>query len=101
MDKDTFKARIFFTHQNGTDFLTLYDREAFEVLNIKKDKPFDAQTIKIGQILTYDGTKYKVTDIKIELKNQTFTFDSPINIKSPTEPSDFNFEVIVTVVDVG
>ena len=96
---ETLQARILIQHKQGATIAYLYNREAFDLLEIEKQTYDNSQFIEIGQILKIEGKKYRVESINFKMEEKLYEMNNQygINIYSPTDPSDFNCQIGVFV----
>lgn len=96
---EPFLARILIQHAEGATIAYLYNREAFDLLKVKKHEYDNSQFIEIGQELVIEDNIYVVESINIKLEEKTFDMNHGygFNMYSPTDPSDFNMQIGVFV----
>lgn len=99
---EPFTSRILIEHEKGATIAYLYSRESFELLKIDKQQYDKSQFIEVGQIIEYDGKKYKVKSINFKMEEILHKMDPRIglNMYAPTDPSDFNCQIGVFVDNV-
>lgn len=97
---ERFFARILIGFKEGGTLCYVYNRESLdEVFNIKREEYDKSQFIEIGNILTFNGHKYKVVEINFKLEDHLNKMDHGygINVYGLTEPTDFNCQIGVFV----
>lgn len=94
-------SRILIQHVQGADLAYLYNREAFDLLNIKRHQYDNSQFIEVGDEITYNNEKYVVKSINVKMFDQTIDMNHPygVNIYSPTDPSNYNLQIGIFVDD--
>lgn len=99
---ESIVTRILLAHEDGGEIAYLYNREAFNLLNIEVHKPSKAQFIEIGQVVEYGDRKFKVKSLNLKFEPEMYNMDPNIgiNVFSPTDPSDFNCQVAVFVEEL-
>ena len=93
-------ARILIQHVNGATICYLYNREALDaVLNIERHEYDKSQFIEIGNELTIEDKKYRVAGINFKMEDHLNEMGHGfgINVYSPTDPTDFNCQIVVFV----
>ena len=100
---ETFKMRISIRHIEGAEIAYLYNREAFDMMNITKENFDNSQFIQIGTTISYNEEEYEVKEIKLRMFPETYEMNHSygVNLYSPTEQADFNCEVLVFVDNVN
>lgn len=95
-------TRILIAYTEGAEIAYIYNREAFDLLNIEKQTWDKSQFLEKGNIFTYDGKKYKIKEINYKLYKEMSEVDNSvgINMYSPTDLSDYNCQIGVFVEDV-
>ena len=95
-------SRILIQHEEGAIIAYLYNRESFDLLKIEKQTYDNSQFIEIGQIIEYSGEKYRVERINFKMEHTLFKIDPGVgfNLFAPTDPSDYNCQIGVFVVNV-
>ncbi|MDF9799378.1 hypothetical protein OKW21_004641 [Catalinimonas alkaloidigena] len=96
---EQLQVRILLQHVQGATIAYFYNRESFDLLNIKKHTYDESQFIEIGNTLEYEGEEYVVRKINFKMEKQLFEVDNNYgtNIYSPTSPSNFNCQIGVFV----
>lgn len=96
---ENLKTRILIKHVEGATIAYLYNREAFDLLNIKKDKYDNSQFIEVGNPIVYNNSKYIVKEINFKMEHELRDMGQGygISINSPTEQSDFNCQIGIFV----
>jgi hypothetical protein len=99
MQMEQLQVKISIQHIKGAQIAYFYNRESFDLLNIKKDTYDESQFIEIGHLIEYEGNKYVVKNINFKLEKQLYVMDNKfgINIYSPSESSNFNCQIGVFV----
>lgn len=99
---EEIKSRILIKHVQGATIAYLYNRESFDLLNVEKNEDGDYQFVEIGQIIEYDGAKYKVENINFRMDKEMHDMNHGygINMYSPTDPTDFNSQIGIFVDNV-
>lgn len=94
--------RILIQEIDGDIIAYLYNREAFDLLKIEKQTYDNSQFVEVGQIIVYNGKKYKVDHFNIKMEEKLFDVNPNIgmNMYSPNDPSDFNCQIGVFVNSV-
>lgn len=92
---EEIKSRILIKNVKGATIAHLYNRESFELLNIKKEEYDGSQFIEIGQVIEYDGNKYQVESINFKFLKEPTDMENGygINLNSPTVPSNYNTQI--------
>lgn len=98
---EQLQVRILLQHVKGATIAYFYNRESFDLLNIKKQKYDDSQFIEIGNIIEFENTKYVIKALNFKMEKQLFEMDNKygVNLHSPTDPSDYNCQIGVFVDD--
>lgn len=96
---EQLQARILIKHVEGAEIAYLYNREAFDLLNIKLEDWDKSQFIEAGTLLEYDGKKYIVESVNFKMEPQLYgTFnESGVNMYSPTDSMPQNCQIRVLV----
>jgi hypothetical protein len=103
---EKFVCSIIICHEEtGKPISVIYNRESFDaVLNIERDSFDDDQYIRIGDILTIDETRYKVTGSQFHLsqykldENKQMKGDSMYS-ETPANPTNCYLAVGVERLD--
>jgi hypothetical protein len=96
---ESLKTRILIQHVEGATIAYLSNREAFDLLNIKKDKEDGSQFIEVGNKIVYNKLKYIVKEINFKMENELRDMDHGygISIDSPNKHSNYNCQVGIFV----
>lgn len=99
---EQLQVRILLQHVRGATIAYFYNRESFNLLNINKHNSDNSQFIEIGNIIEYEGERFKVEQINFKMEEFLHVMDNQygINIHSPTDPSDYNCQIGVFVDNV-
>jgi hypothetical protein len=95
-------SRILIQKKDGAIIAYLYNRESFNLLKIEKQKYDNSQFIETGQIIEYDGNRYKVIELNLKLEEKLYKINPKVGFTmySPTDPSDYNSQIGVFVEDI-
>lgn len=99
---ERFFARILVRYKDGAEICYIYNRESLdEYFNIQRHEYDKSQFIEIGDILTFNGRKYRVVEINFKLEDHLNQMGHGygINIYGLTDPTDFNCQIAVFVED--
>lgn len=99
---EKLQTRILLEHVQGAKIAYFYNRESFDLLNIKRNTYDESQFIEIGDIIEYEEKKYEVKNVNFKMEKQLYVMDNKygINLYSPTDSSDFNCQIGVFVDNV-
>ena len=99
LNMEQLQARILIKHVEGAEIAYLYNREAFDLLNIKLEDWDKSQFIEAGTSLEYDGKKYIVESVNFKMEPELYgTFnESGVNMYSPTDSMPHNCQIRVLV----
>lgn len=99
---EKLQTRILLKHVQGAEIAYFYNRESFDLLNIKRNSYDESQFIEIGDVFEYDGKKYEVKELNFKMEKQLYIMDNKygINVYSPTDSSDFNCQIAVFVDNI-
>lgn len=99
---EQLQSRILLNHVQGATIAYFYNRESFDLLNIKRHTYDESQFITIGDIIEFEGEKYVVKDVNFKMEKQLYEMDAKygINMYSPTDPSSFNCQIGIFVDNV-
>jgi len=99
---EQLQVRILLQHVQGATIAYLYNRESFDLLNIERHTYDDSQFIEIGNIIEYEGIKYKVDSINFKMEKTLYEMNNEygVNLHSPSDPSNFNCQIGVFVDNV-
>ena len=91
--------RILIAYEEGGEIAYLYNREAFGLLEVEKQKWDESQFLEIGNIINYQNQKFEIVDINFKLYKEISKVDNNlgINLYSPTDLSDYNCQVGIFV----
>ena len=98
---EQLQTRILLAYEgeNGGRIAYLYYREAFDLLNIEVQKYDKSQFIEIGQIIEFEGKRYRVKSCNFKMYEELCKVDNNIgtNLYSPTDLSDYNCQIGIFV----
>jgi len=96
-------SRILIQKKDGSIITYLYNRESFNLLRIEKQKYDNSQFIEVGQIIEYEGNRYKVIELNLKLEEKLYKINTKVgfNMYSPTDPSDYSCQIGVFVEDIA
>lgn len=99
---EALQSRILIEHVKGATIAYLYNRESFDLLNITKDTYDSSQFIEVGNVIEYNGTKYKVESVNFKMEKELYESDNKygINLYSPSDVSGYNCQIGVFVDNV-
>jgi hypothetical protein len=80
-------ARIFFTHKDGGDVLTVNDRKYLDSMRLQRSKYDKTQFIEVGHIVDLNDVPYKVVGVNINLLNDSINFPD----------SDVKYNLVINV----
>lgn len=100
-EKEQILSRINIIDEHGNEVVYIYNRQAFDYLNIPVD--YDGQFLQIGGEFMFFEVKYKVTNIVFKLFPQIY---EPIEGGIPetpelTEMLAYNSQINVFVKKIG
>ncbi len=96
---EQLQARILIMHVEGAEIAYLYNREGFNLLNIKREEWDKSQFIQAGTSLEYNGEKYIVDSVNFKMEPNLYGEfnDTGINLHSPTDSMPHNCQIGVFV----
>ena len=99
---ETFTSRIFIQYEQGALITFLYNRESFNLLKIEREQFDNSQFIIIGQIIEYEGKKFKVKSIIFKMDEKLNKMNSNVgfNLSSSSDVSNYNCQIGILVDDV-
>lgn len=93
---EQLQARICLQFTDGGEIAYLYNRESVDLLMLEKFTSENLQFLEVGNIIEFEGKKYKIQNINFRMEGELQRFNNPmpgISLSSPTMPSDFNCEI--------
>lgn len=92
-------TRILLAYEEGGEIAYLYNREAFGLLQVEKQKWDESQFLEIGQKITYENQMFEIVEINFKLYKEMSKVDNNvgINLYSPTDLSDYNCQIGIFV----
>jgi hypothetical protein len=92
-------SRILIQKRDESIIAYLYNRESFNLLKIEKATWDNSQFIEVGQIIEFEGNRYKVLELNLKLEEKLYKINPNVgvNLYSPTDPSDYNCQIGVFV----
>ncbi|GEP52742.1 hypothetical protein FNO01nite_34140 [Flavobacterium noncentrifugens] len=96
---EQLQTRILIKHIEGAEIAYLYNRESFDLLNIKREDWDKSQFMQAGTTLEYNGTKYIVESVNFKMEPELYEAfnDVGINMYSPTDSMPHNCQIGVFV----
>lgn len=99
---EKLQARILIKNVKGAIIAYLYNRESFDLLKIEKHSFDNSQFVEVGQLIEYNGAKYKVDQINFKMEEtlQEMETGYGINMYAPTDPTNFNCQIGIFVDNI-